>query len=394
MNSVCMVVYQNYYRDSRIRRYAEGLVASGAVVHVLCLRDAEGLPTSQTKGVKVFTLPLRHATGSLSHYMLAFDAALVLFTVRLLALYLRYHYQVIHVHNMPDYLVLSALIPRAIGARVILDIHDPMPEFYASRYLQAHSKGTVRLLRLQERISVNIAHAVITANTRFQANLVSRGIPASKVTVINNVPDPAVFDRTLYRNGRQGDHPFTLIYAGTIAPRYGLDVAIGALPHLVGGIPGIKLVLIGGAQPQYLSELRRLAEKLGVAGSVQFRPPISVDQVPQQMAQADIGIYPALPDLHMEIATPSKVVEYAVMGLPIVASRLKVLSQLFGDKAIAFFEPGNPEQLAECVEVLYADPARRRELVENADAAYVCTHSWQAEQQTYFDLLQRLLDST
>ncbi len=153
-------------------------------------------------------------------------------------------------------------------------------------------------------------------------------------------------------------------------------------------------MLIGGGQTRYLDELRRLADELGVADSVRFQPPVPVDGVPEQMAAADIGIYPALPDLHMEIATPSKVIEYAVMGLPIVASRLSVLDQLFGDKAISFFEPGNPEQFAECVENLYADPIRRKELVENADAAYVRGHSWQAEQQTYFDLLQRLMEST
>ncbi len=170
-------------------------------------------------------------------YLLAFDVALLLFVVRLLILYLRHRYQVIHVHNMPDYLVFAALIPRVFGARVILDIHDPMPEFYMSRYPKTQSTIVGRLLRLQERISANLAHAVITANTRFRDNLVSRGIPADRVTVVNNVPDPAVFTRALHKNVGRGDRPFTLIYAGTIAPRYGLDIAIRALPRLAGRIP-------------------------------------------------------------------------------------------------------------------------------------------------------------
>jgi glycosyltransferase involved in cell wall biosynthesis len=93
----------------------------------------------------------------------------------------------------------------------------------------------------------------------------------------------------------------------------------------------------------------------------------------------------------MNIATPSKVLEYAVMGLPIVASRLQVLEDLFGTKAIQFHEPGSADQFARCVLNLYERPALRRELVANCDATFVSTHSWDREQRVYLDLVNRLL---
>jgi len=292
---------------------------------------------------------------------------------------------------MPDFLVFTALIPRIFGAKLILDIHDPMPEFYMSKYKSQTNSTAVRLVRGQEKLSSMLAHAVITANSNFSDNLVKRGMPADKITVVNNVPDPKVFNRSGYRKEcRSKSKHFTLIYPGTIAPRYGLDVAIRALPQLITRIPQLRLVIIG-SQVEHVNELATLAEQLGVSSFIQFKPIIPVDEVPRHIVQADVGIYPALPDPHMNIATPAKVLEYAVMGIPIIASRLKVLEDLFTDSALMFFDLGNADQFARCVLELFESPARRDELVQNADSIFVRTHSWSDERQAYFNVLNRLL---
>jgi glycosyltransferase involved in cell wall biosynthesis len=81
------------------------------------------------------------------------------------------------------------------------------------------------------------------------------------------------------------------------------------------------------------------------------------------------------------------------MGIPIIASRLKVIEDLFTDSALLFFDPGNVHQFARCVLELFESPARRDELVRNADAVFVRTHSWSGTQRVYFNLLNRLLAS-
>lgn len=387
-----MVLHQSYYRDSRVCRYTDALTAAGVEVDVFCLREAGGLPNTPHAGARIVSLPLRHRAKGMVWFLLEYGIGVFAFSGWLLAYHLRRRYDVIHVHNVPDFLVFAALLPRALGARVVLDIHDPMPEFYLSRYGASDASLTVRLLRAEERLSARLAHLVITANLTFRENLVFRGVPPEKVIVVNNVPDPQVFDPGKHpRRPRTPDAPFTLIYTGTIAPRYGLDVAIRALPQLLPAIPQARLKIMGGGHEDYRAELTAFAERLDVAAAVEICPPVPVSQVPGYLAQADIGIYPALPDAHMSIAVPSKVLEYATMGLPIVASRLKVLEALFPESAVAFVEPGDVEGFGRAVLMLQRDAARRENLGRNAQAVMNHSHDWSHERQVYFSALNRLL---
>ncbi|MEJ5200763.1 MAG: glycosyltransferase family 4 protein [Anaerolineales bacterium] len=388
---VCMLVHQNYYLDARVIQYVEGLVLSDISVDVVCVPE-KGAPHPQSnERIRVYPVPIKRMHGGLISLLVEYFLSLFFYSFWLIVLYLKNQYKVIHVHNMPDFLVFSALIPRLLGARLILDIHDPMPEFYQSKYRARKEHILIPLLKLQERLSTALAHHVVTANPHFKGNLVSRGIPAEKVTVITNQPDPRVFDRTACLAERQKVHDhFTLIYPGTIAPRYGLDVAIRAIPVMVKHIPKLRLVIFGPLSDHAI-ELIQLADTLGVSDWVEFRHPIPLEEVPHQMALADVGIYPALPDPHMSIAIPGKVLEYAVMGLPIVASRLQILEELFPDESVLFFEPGNVEQFAACVLKLYREPALRSELVARADRVLSESQSWERERERYLALIHQLI---
>jgi glycosyltransferase involved in cell wall biosynthesis len=88
---------------------------------------------------------------------------------------------------------------------------------------------------------------------------------------------------------------------------------------------------------------------------------------------------------------PTKVLEYITMGLPVISSRVKAVEDLFDDSAILFFEPGNAEQFARCALELFDNPARREELVRNADLRMAGIDSWGDECRTYLNLLNRLL---
>jgi glycosyltransferase involved in cell wall biosynthesis len=390
MVKVCMVVHQYYYRDARVKRYAEALADSGVQIDVLNLRDPNQPANIDLQGVRAIPIPIGRSATSKIGYIIEYFLAMVFFATWLTVLHIKNRYDIIHVHNMPDFLIFTALIPRLLGAKLILDIHDPMPEFYMSKYqTQQNDSIVVRMMRLQEKVSAGLAHAVIAANPNFARNIAKRGVPAEKITVVNNVADSRLFDRAKHRSEKQNEY-FTLIYPGTVAPRYGLDVAIRAMPLLAKEIPNVRFVIIGMGT-HAIAELKVLAEQIGVTSCVEFRPLVPVGQVPAQIAQADVGIYPALSDPHMDIAMPTKVIEFAFMGIPVVASRLPVLVDTFGDESILFFDPGNEEQLANHVLQLFHDVTLREQLVQNMDRTFIPHHSWDNERRAYFALLSRML---
>lgn len=391
MLKICLVSHQYYYRDTRVRRYVDTLVKTGARVHVLCLRPSENQPVKAEEGVRVITLPIGRSYGGRLAYVVEYALAFVLYAVYLTALQLRHRYHIIQVHNIPDILIWAALLPRLLGAKLVLDVRDPMPELYMSKFSDDKGGAVQRLLCWQERLSCWLAHRVITANSNFEENLVARGVPRGKITVLTNAPDLDIFDRAKYPPAPDPEHErFTLIYTGTIAPRYGLDVAIRAMPFLIPEIPQVRLRIIG-PNTSYTQELVALAQALGVASHVEFKAAIPIEEIPKETRHAHVGVYPAILTPHTDIATPCKVLEYAVMGLPVVAPRLKILRQIFGENALAFFVPGDAQDLAARVLELYRDPGLRARLVRAADAAYVQSGGWEAEKLAYFDLLNRLL---
>ncbi len=387
---VCMIVHQMYMVDARVRNYAEGLAQCDVQVDVICA-SSSNTPSSINQKIRLYPIPI---TRSSSHKRIPWSEYLFSFahySWKLLKLFIRNKYQVIHIHNMPNFLIFTAFIPKLLGAKLILDIHDTMPEFYTAKFGANAHKFFIPVLKLEERISSQFADHILTANNNFKRTISERGIPANKITVINNIPDPKIFNRANYAAERSAKRDtFTLIYPGTIAPRYGLDTAIRAMPDLIKKISNIRLIIIGNVSA-FSQELIELAKNLNVSSFVSISPPIPLEKVPEAMAKADIGIYPAIPDAHMTIAAPGKVMEYAVMGLPIVSSRVRVVEDMFSTEAALYHDPGNVEQFIQCILEIYHNPSLKARLVEKADEEFVQVHTWINEQQLYHEVINRLV---
>ena len=99
----------------------------------------------------------------------------------------------VHVHNVPDFLVFSAAFPKWKGVPVILDIHDLLPEFYASKFKVSHNSFLFKLLTFVERCSAAFATHVIIANHLWRDRLAARSSRAEKCSVVRNHPDLDIF---------------------------------------------------------------------------------------------------------------------------------------------------------------------------------------------------------
>mgnify|MGYP006295649933 CR=1 FL=1 len=387
---VCMVVNQDYFSDTRVISYANALANVGAQVDVIASQQKSRQATNQHSNIRIHTIPIARNYSNSIGYILNYCLSILLFTIYTAFFFFRSRYHVIHIHNMPDALIIAAIIPKLLGSKVFLDIHDPMPEFFMSKYKKGADSIFVKMLKAQERISSRLADEIITANPLFKQRLSQRGIPSEKVLVINNIPNPKTFNRQGAKLEKHNlSKKFALVYPGTIAPRYCLDIPILALPRLRKEIPNIQLNIIG-KHTQYYDKLAQLADQLSVSKYINKMPLLPAELVAQEIAKADIGIYTALPDPHMSIAMPGKVLEYATMGIPIIASRLPILKAFFDDSAILFFTPGDIDEFISHVLRLHYDQNLKGKLVANADKCFTDKYLWKDEFKQYTNKIHLL----
>src|SRR6185295_7186826 len=207
----CMVALTDYPADARVRRAAEALVERGDDVDVVCPRTATLGDRRRIEGVSLHTVttfrysPDARARDYVTRYG-RFVAAAALAVGRL---HRRHPYDVVHVHTMPDFLVFSAAGAKLYGARVLLDVHDLMPELYASKFGLAESHWLIRLITAVERCSVAFADRAVAVHRPHLAALVRHGNAEDRLAVVMNVPDRKIFRRL---RAAPAGGPFTLVY--------------------------------------------------------------------------------------------------------------------------------------------------------------------------------------
>ncbi len=359
------VVRQHYVpRDSRVARAVHALVARGFDVDVLCLR-APGEPVRERHGrVRIHRLPLRHhpEAGTLG-YVAEYTAFLVAATVLVALAHGVRRYRVVQIHSVPDVLVLAGFVPRLLGARVLLDLQECMPEFFATKFGGGSRHPVVVLLARLEQAAILLADHVITPTDQMRAVFLRRGADADRITTVMDGADPAVFAVPRPRTTLEDDR-FTLVSHGTIEEHYGLDTVLRAVALLRDRVPGLHLELYGDGPA--LSGLRRLADELGVADLVSFSGGfVPMPDLVDALARADVGVLAVRRDPFRDVALPGKIFDFVVMGVPVVASRTRSMQETFGD-AVESFESGDAEDLARAVLALHRSPDRRAALVARA----------------------------
>ena len=110
-------------------------------------------------------------------------------------LQMKKRYRVVHVNNMPDFFVFCALLPKLMGARVILDIHDPMPNTFASKFKKGENALPFKLLLWEERVSAAFADQVLTVHDPVKDHVLVKqhGMSPASIKVIANFADDELF---------------------------------------------------------------------------------------------------------------------------------------------------------------------------------------------------------
>jgi glycosyltransferase involved in cell wall biosynthesis len=388
--TVCMIAYTSYATDARVRREAETLAAHG--FDVVCLTNRNGTQRGQfvLDGVKVRELGVPKYRGkSTLAYLASYLRFLAASSVACVRLVARGQLDIVHVHNIPDFLVFAGLLPRAWGAKVVLDIHDSMPETFAAKF--SHGALVDRALRLEERVSARVAHRVVCVNHPQRDTLTARGIPAAKTFISMNVPDPRIFAGVPGNGtpGGAGDGTFNLVYHGTMVERLGVDLLIRAVALLREELPDLRLHLWGNGDD--LPRFQQLASKLHVGSRVLFRPQgFPLHELPGELARMDLCLVGNRPGPAGDLMLPVKLLECVALGLPAVVPRLRTIQYYFTDEMVTYFDPGDVGSLAAGVRGLHGDAARRREQAEKA-RGFLVAHGWERQGVELVSLYRELL---
>ncbi|HLZ63930.1 MAG TPA: glycosyltransferase family 4 protein [Ktedonosporobacter sp.] len=386
------VTFDWYPFHARVRSLAEAAVEAGYWVDVICARQRHEPRYEVCNGVHVYRLPInRRFDRSLPGTILNWCWFLLLAGVMVSWLHLKHPYRVIHVHNMPDFLIFAAVLPKLLGAKLILDVQDASPELMADK---AHGPLRARVTRLaiwQERLSTTFADHVVTVGWTVEELLLQRGVPREKLTSILNSANPAFFPpsrRSLHASASAGDdQPFILMYHGTVTERQGLDIAIRALTLARRVAPKIRLDIKGSKEQ--LPTLEPLATELGVLDQVVLSSACPIAEVVDFVLHGDVGIIPYRAGGYMELVLPVKAFEFAWMHRPMIASDLRGIRSLFRPESIVLCDPARPESFAEAIIDLYQHPETRARLAANAAEDYE-PYRWEGMAKRYQQLLASL----
>lgn len=383
------ITFDWYPFDPLVRRISEAIVNDSFEVDVICLRQKHESRFEVYHGVNVYRVPMDRGFGrSLPATILSWCYFAFLASCLVTWLHLKRRYDVIHVHNMPDFLVFAALIPRLLGAKVILHVQDVSPELMAAKSRGRKRKVILGLAEAQERLSTAFAQHVITVGWPFEELLLQRGVPASKLTSILNSADPKMFPPERRGSSLPGmpsaERPLILMYHGTLARRNGLDIALRALALALPEAPYLRLHIQG--RGEHLPELHELVRELGLSEHVQFTEPCRSDEIVDFIARGDVGLIPYRRDGFMDLVLPTKAYEFAWMRRPIIASDTPAIRSLFRPESMALCDPERPESFAEAILDLYRSPEKRASFIANAAEDYI-PYQWEKMAQRYRDLL-------
>jgi glycosyltransferase involved in cell wall biosynthesis len=389
---VGMVVFSSYPHDARPRRAVDALLQEGMIVDLICEAEGDAPKRESIGNLNIIRIPIPRTRGgklSYAYQYLAFIAfSAWIFAVRAL----RKRYDLMYVHNMPDVLVISALLPKILGAKVILDQHDPMPELMTTIFNLPDRSLSVRIIRLLEKWSLARANLVITVNAACKRIFSERGCPPGKIGVVMNTPDEELFPYRAsdsYPPSREDGRPFVIMYHGSIVERNGLELAVDALALVKDKMPGAELRIFG-KNSAFLEHVLNKARNLGLEQQIRFLGVRRLEELSKEIQSCDVGIIPNQRNAFTDINTPVRIFEYLALGKPVVAPRTPGIQDYFDPQSLFFFESGNSEDLANQLLNVFSSPNITKGIAERGQQVYT-SHTWHEERKTLLRLVSTVL---
>tara|TARA_B100000315_G_scaffold249968_1_gene282002 strand:- start:692 stop:1879 length:1188 start_codon:yes stop_codon:yes gene_type:complete len=387
--NIFMIGYIELERDPRVLREAKALVYNGAKVDVIGLKNIDNANINNIDGINYIKINLsRQMRKGSQSYILQYLLFFVKSFLKILSLSRNNHYDIIYVHNIPDFLVFLAFFHKIFfSTKVILDIHDPMTESLRHRMKFRGSSVILKFVEIIERLSWEFSDELITVNKGCKTLIEKQMNYKKDVKIILNMPDRSLF---------QLDNPideveifkdkFVLLYTGTLSKWYGLDIAINSLNYLIDSIPNILIYIIG--QGPEKNNLNKLIIEKGFSKYVIISDSVPQKQIIPLIYSCSIGISTHLAIDFSKIYFSTKVAEFIYCGKSVVCSRTQGILNYFDDDDLFFFEPGNIVDFSSKVLMVYNDSELVRTKIYNSKQK-VKSLDWEIQKNKLFDIISK-----
>ncbi|HYN64773.1 MAG TPA: glycosyltransferase [Candidatus Limnocylindrales bacterium] len=388
---MAIVVHAVYAGDARIRRQGDALLRAGHEVDVFCLRGPEDAAEETNGALRIVRLPVNRAFTSFAGHVAEYLAFAGLAAVRLAREHRRRRYQLIQVATVPDFLAFAAIPIRLNGVPLLLDLHEDMPEFFRDRFRHPLLRPMMPVISGSARAAAAVANEIITVHEPLRQLSIARGVPPDKISVVMNSADTRLFDA-----GRHARRPFMedgelrLVHHSNLQRLYGLDVAIEALA-LIDPVALPHRLDVYGDGP-FRPAVEAAIARTGTADRVHLHGKVPIDDLPALLAGSDIGLVPSVPEAYLQYSLSTKLLEYAAMGLPTIATDLATFRAHFSGEAIRYIPGADPTALAAAIRELAADPATASRLGAEAHRQ-AAAYDWEVQAARYVEIVERLTRS-
>jgi glycosyltransferase involved in cell wall biosynthesis len=389
MARICVIRQGFFPMDPRVNREVETLTRAGHEVNVICQRFRGESRFERVGSATVYRLSSRRRRNGAFGYLLEYSWFFVLSSLMVTALHVRRRFDLVQVNTLPDALVFAALVPRLFGARLLIDLHECTPEFFASRFQLPQNHRLTRVMGIVEQASIRFADAAITCTNQMREAFIGRGASPSRIGVVLNGADEEIYDPSAFPLQERDAYSFVLISHGTVEERYGLDTIIRAVGLLRDDIPGLRLHIYG--EGSYLGELCRLASGLRLEDRIYFSGTlVPLPDLVNAIAAADAGVVAMKRDRFRDLTLCNKMYDFIVMQKPVIISRTRAVEDYYGSSCFLMFEPGDETDLARAIHHLYSDPELGRRLVRRA-AEVNEPYRWPRQREIYRTTIEALL---
>ena len=223
---------------------------------------------------------------------------------------------------MPNALVFAAIVPKMLGARLMLDVHDLMTVNYMAKFNVKENDLPVKVLKLEQRLSAMFLPITCSARTII-SGLSCRTLRSSgeEDHCADESPERGIVQARTTEQKRTD--VFRIVYHGTIAHRLGIDLIVRAMARVVERIPAELWVY--GAGDYLRRSARTVVSSWDLEEKVHFsRTFFPVEQIPEMVCGMDLGIIGNRRNLACDkYMLPVKLLEYVYLGIPVVAPRLE-----------------------------------------------------------------------